>query len=276
VRHLGSRYWNPLIRRNGELFEGPEDAYGPDLCCEYLNDFVRRNTHNPFFAYYPMILTHDPFTPTPDSEIEVGQSEVRGRRFFGDMVGYMDTLIGRIVRNLEILGLRGNTLLIFTSDNGTHRNITSQMGERSITGGKGRPISTGTHVPLIASQPGVIPRDLICEDLIDFTDFLPTIIDATGSEGEPDDFLDGMSFFPQLRGRKGDPREWIFCHYDPRWGQWQPSRFVRNKRWKLYDDGRFYDLHGDPMEDTPLESSGLGLEALRIHDQFQAVLDRMR
>ncbi len=275
VEHLGSRYWNPLITRNGELFEGPEDAYGPDLCCTFLNDFIRRNAGRPFFAYYPMILTHDPFSPTPNSEVESGRAGVRGREFFGDMVAYMDSIVGRIVRNLEELGLRENTLLIFTTDNGTHRNITSRMGEERVTGGKGRTLATATHVPLIASQPGVIPRNEICNDLIDFTDFLPTIIEATGTDIESASILDGQSFLPQLQGRRGDPREWIFCHYDPRWGQWQPDRFVMDREWKLYGDGRFYHLVNDPLEEQALTPSGLGQDAVRIRDRFQMVLDRM-
>ncbi len=280
VRHLGSRYWNPLITVNGEVIEGPEDAYGPDICCDYLNDFVRRNANRPFFAYYPMILTHDPFTPSPDSDIgpeETGSlREMRGRQYFGDMVAYMDTIVGRIVRNLEELGLRENTLLIFTTDNGTHRNITSEMGEESVTGGKGRTLATATHVPLIVSQPGTVPPDRICDDLIDFTDFLPTITDTAGVSPDPACIIDGRSFLPQLRGEQGNPREWIFCHYDPRWGQWQPARFVMDREWKLYGDGRFYNLGNDPLEESPLDSSALGSEAERVHGQFQEVLDRLR
>ncbi len=172
---------------------------------------------------------------------------MRGREFFGDMVSYMDTLVGRIVDNLEELGLRESTLLIFTTDNGTHRNITSRMGEENVPGGKGRTLPTATHVPLIASQPGVIPRG-----------------------------LDGKSFLPQLHGERGDPREWIFCHYDPRWGQWQPDRFVMDSEWKLYGDGRLFNLLDDPMEEQALTPSEQGQDAVQIRDRFQGVLDRMR
>ena len=223
-----------------------------------------------------MILPHDPFFPTPDSEVGPERSAMRGREFFGDMVAYMDTIVGRIVRNLEELGLRDNTLLIFTTDNGTHRNITSLMGDMSVTGGKGRTLSTATHVPLIASQPGVIPRGLVCDDLIDFTDFLPTIADATGTDDGDACILDGQSFLPQLRGERGSPREWIFCHYDPRWGQWQPARFVMDGEWKLYGDGRLFNLLDDPMEEQALTPSEQGQDAIRIRDRFQMVLDRMR
>ncbi len=276
VRHLGSRYWNPRITRNGELVEGPEEAFGPDICCDYLNDFVRRNADRPFFAYYPMILTHDPFIPSPDSGLDPEEAgRLRGREYFGDMVAYMDTLVGRIVQNLGELGLRENTLLIFTTDNGTHRNITSEIGGESITGGKGRTLKTATHVPLIANQPGTIPPDRICDDLVDFTDFLPTLTEAAGVDPDPASILDGRSFLARLRGERGNPREWIFCHYDPHWGQWQPSRFVMNREWKLYADGRFFNLTSDPREESPLEPMGLGPATERIRVQFQEVLRQM-
>ena len=276
VEHLGSRYWRPLIRENGELTEYPEDAYGPDLCCDWLIDFIRRHTDRPFFAYYPMILPHDPFCPTPASEVEGDRTTLRGREYYRDMVAYVDTLVGRIARTLDDLGLREDTLVIFTCDNGTHRNITSRMGERDVVGGKGRTLTTATHVPLIVSRPGTIPAGRVCDDLVDFTDFLPTLCEAAGVDPGLACEVDGRSFLPQLMGTRGDPREWIFCHYDPRWGQWEPARFVMDHRWKLYEDGRLYDLRDDPLEEAPLTATGAGVEAGRARDRFREVLDRMR
>ena len=64
--------------------------------------------------------------------------------------------------------------------------------------------------------------------------------------------LDGVSFAPQLHGKPGTPREWIYCYYNPRPERTQPARFVRNQRWKLYGDGRFYDVANDPEEKSPI------------------------
>jgi arylsulfatase A len=239
-------------------------------------DFIRRNASHPFLAYYPMILPHDPFCPTPESEVTGDRTSLRDRRFFGDMVSHVDTLVGRIIRNLEDLGLREHTLLVFTSDNGSHRNIVSRLGEEEIVGGKGRTLTTATHVPLIVSRPGTIPAGTVCEDLIDFSDILPTLCDVAGIDVDPACEVDGRSFLPQLRGEHGNPREWIFCHYDPRWGRWEPARFVMDHRWKLYEDGRLFDLRSDPQEENPLVGVDLGMEAERIRDRFRGVLDRMR
>ena len=123
----------------------------------------------------------------------------------------------------------------------------------------------GTHVPLICNQPGKIDRS-VKYDLVDSTDFLPTILEAAGINPPKDYIIDGKSFYPQLLGENGTPRDWIFFHFDPLSPRsiisGSPAaskpliRFVREKRWKLYDDGRLYDLKEDPDEDIPLLSSG--------------------
>ena len=88
--------------------------------------------------------------------------------------------------------------------------------------------------------------------------------------------LDGRSFLPQLRGEAGDPRAWVFCHYDPDWGDFDRSRFARDRRWKLYDDGRLYDVAADELERHPLEPDAMGPEALAAQQRLQQVLDRLR
>ena len=65
----GSRYANPTIIQDGEFLEATSGKYGPDVFVNYLNDFVNNQKDKPFFVYYPMALTHDPFSPTPDSQI---------------------------------------------------------------------------------------------------------------------------------------------------------------------------------------------------------------
>jgi arylsulfatase A-like enzyme len=135
------------------------------------------------------------------------------------MVAYADKIVGRIVKALDELGLREETLLLFTGDNGSPRGINSTMGQKVIKGGKGYTTDAGTHVPLIANWKGTIPVGQTCEDLVDFTDFLPTLLQISGAEFPLDTVLDGRSFVPQLLGKIGNPRDWIFCHYDPKWGE---------------------------------------------------------
>jgi arylsulfatase A len=249
VDRLGSRYWDPTIIRNGRLLNDVQGKYGPDLFCDFILDFMERKRNKPFFIYYPMALVHNPFEPTPDSADR--GSKIKAQNF-ADMLAYMDKTVGRIVSGLEALGLRENTLLIFTSDNGTNKNITSTWKGRKVKGGKGQTTDAGTHVPLVVSWPLHASKGKVCDDLVDFSDVLPTLAEASGARPPKD--LDGMSFLHQIRGRKGKAREWIFCYYHPR-----PSRddtqavwFARDKRYKLYDDGRLYDLEKDPGEKDPL------------------------
>ena len=96
----------------------------------------------------------------------------------------------------------------------------------------------------------------ICEDLVDSTDFLPTILEASGRPMREHDLSDGLSFFGQLIGKEGPKRKWTFCHYDPRPG-WDKDKFglvryARTKRYKLYGNGRMYDVANDRLETRPI------------------------
>ena len=103
TRQAGERYANPLIDTNGEDLRVHEDAYGPDIFCNYGLDFIERHQNEPFFWYYPMVLTHDPFFMTPHSkEWATGDREAERLEYFRDMVEYTDHLIGRIIRIYDI------------------------------------------------------------------------------------------------------------------------------------------------------------------------------
>lgn len=276
IEERGERYADPLLYRNQRKPEQFEGRYGPDVCVDYLCDFLSRNREKPFLVYYPMILTHDPFVPTPLSPEWSGNRKQGDPKFFADMVAYMDRLVGRIADELDRLGLRDNTLILFLGDNGTHRSITSRIGDRVIQGGKGTPTDAGTRVPLVANWPGTIPGGQVRDDLVDTTDFLPTLLELTGTAALPGMKLDGRSFLPQLKGQTGNPRDWVFCHYDPEWGSWEKSRFARDRRWKLYDDGRLYDIPADTLEAQPIspgEETSITAREARI--RLQEVLDSM-
>jgi len=274
-RSAAERYWEPLIEQNGELIQDEiKDKYGPDIFCDYICDFIERKKDEPFFAYYPMVLTHDPFLPTPDS---VDREEKDKHKNFADMVAYADKLVGRIEDKLEALGLLENTILIFTGDNGTNKAITSLTAEREVKGGKGTTPDAGTHVPMVASWKGHSLAGQISLDLIDFTDILPTIADVAKIDLGDDIPVDGRSFLPQLRGEKGNPRDWVFCHYDPLWGNLSENktRFARDERFKLYHDGRFYDVPADVLEENDIDPTQNGEIELKAaeREKLQAVLD---
>ena len=101
-----------------------------------------------------MALVHCPFDVTPDSadwaEKNSGSPTYKGDpMYFPDMMAYTDKIIGKILDKLDSLGIRENTLVIFTGDNGTDKPIVSMMGDKEIIGSKSLPIEWGTHVPLL-------------------------------------------------------------------------------------------------------------------------------
>ncbi|MCP4643774.1 MAG: sulfatase-like hydrolase/transferase [bacterium] len=274
IKERGERYADPVVSQKGRPLETLKDQYGPDVFGQFAVDFIERNQDRPFFVYYPMCLVHDPFVPTPDSRGWKGRRDRKDKRHFRDMVGYMDKVVGRIVASLDRLGLRDDTLVLFTGDNGTHKSITSRMTNGQVVhGGKGLPLDTGTHVPLIANWPGAVPSGRVCDDLVDFSDFVPTFADMVGMRFPPGRVVDGQSFLPQLRGEVGNPRDWVFCHYDPRWGDRKRARFMRDKRWKLYDDGRLFDIPKDPAELRPVPRGLKIPEAEEARARLQQALD---
>ncbi len=277
VAERGPRYKNPYVDVSGSPRAYP-GAYGPDVFVEYIEEFLERNREREFFLYYPMVLTHDPFRPTPDDPdyAELDPQRVSDPAYFGSYVAYMDKIVGRIVDALDRLELRDNTLLLFIGDNGSPRPVTSRMGDRVVQGSKSFTIQAGTHVPMIANWPGVIEPGQINDNLVDFTDFLPSLMEVAGAELPADFVADGTSYFPQLVGRPSTPRSWIFCHYAPRWGRnFETRRFVYDRRWKLYDDGSFYDIASDPREERPVTDEDLSAQGLEVKRGFQTVLDRM-
>ena len=288
TENKGSRYADPVIDQNGELLSGTRGKYGEDLWVEFINQFMTRKVKQdqPFFVYYPMALPHWPFVPTPDSQdwgIREKMHPPLGTtggdaKYFPDMVNYMDKTVGRIVDAVEKLGIREKTLILFMSDNGTDRKVVSETLYGRVQGGKGLSTDAGTHVPLIASWPGTI-RPGLSTDLVDSTDILPTLLDFAVPGKSESLEIDGVSFAPRLLGQKGPRREWSYCYYDPRPG-WDKDRFgtirfARTARFKLYGDGRLYDVANDRLEARPLLPADETRSSGAARQLLKSVLDSM-
>jgi arylsulfatase A len=225
-----------------------------------------------------MILTHCPFEPTPSSTDwnpeSPGSKTYKGDpRYFGDMVNYMDQIVGRILKQLDDSGVRENTLVLFTGDNGTDTPIVSMMGDTQVAGAKGKTTDGGNHVPLIVQWKGKTAQGTVCNDIVDFSDFLPTMCDAANVKIPASPQLDGRSFLPQLMGNKGNPREWIYQWY-ARNGGAKGVEFARNQRYKLYRTGKFYDIATDRLEQNPLKLTEVDPATRLIHRKLKTALDQ--
>jgi arylsulfatase A len=243
----GPLYLRPLIFVDGERRQDLDARFGPDVHTDFLIDFIAQPRSEPFLAYFPMTLVHysdragDAFPPDR-------------RSAYPEMMAELDLQVGRLLDALDRLGHREDTLVLFTADNGTPQNVVSRMGEREVRGGKALLTDAGTHVPLIARWPGVVPAGTTCSDLIDLSDFLPTLAELGGAEPPAGIALDGRSFAPQLLGRPAAKREWV-C------GSFEGRSYLRGERWKLYTTGELFDLDADPDEHAPIAAGDETAEA---------------
>ncbi|MDX1700286.1 MAG: sulfatase-like hydrolase/transferase [Melioribacteraceae bacterium] len=275
ARAEGERYANPLIDQNGTIIAKDENNYGPDVFVDYLLNFIERKQDSSFFIYYPMVLVHDPFVPTPISENWKVNSERYNNdtSYFKDMVYYTDQIIGKINKKLKDLNLDQNTLIFFTADNGTHNSIMSNTVNGVIQGGKANTTDAGTRVPLIAYWPKRIENSIVHKGLVDFSDFYPTLAELVGKDVN----VDGRSFFKLLIGEEYHPKQTIFLHYDPRWGKFANqfrNQFARTLQHKLYRDGSFFDLLNDNNEIAPLNKDSLTMQELEIYGLLKKELEK--
>jgi arylsulfatase A len=274
-RKDGERYADPLITQNGVLLTGTDGLYGPDIFSDFVCDFIEKKREYPFFIYYPMVLVHEPFVPTPD------QSDwmLRENRYkkdtsnFAAMMAYTDKIVGKIQRKLEDEGLLQNTILIFTADNGTDRHIITSTAQGRYRGGKSFTTQRGIHVPMVVSWPGSIRQPRIFNGIIDFADFYPTLAEMAGLDIS-DEEIDGQSFWGILTGEETATKESTLIHYDPEWGQASAhrNRFAMTERYKLYQNGSMYDVSRDIDEVQPL--STLDEQQLLLRYELHGLLQK--
>ncbi len=275
------RYTNPGLEHNAKEMNFTNGEYGPELVNNFALDFISRHKDEEFFLYYPMMLTHGPFQPTPESSDfdpkAMGEDVLNNVKHFADMTSFMDKMVGKVDAKLAELGIRENTLIVFLGDNGTGQPIKTRFKGADYQGGKGTTKANGTHVPLVVSWPGKLKSGLVSADLISSVDILPTICQAAGIEIPQS--TDGVSFLPQTMGEKGTPRDWLYHWYSPRQGdaaELKVTEYAFDHHYKLYRDGRFYDLQADPMEKSPLELASLTGPAKAAATKLSAALDKYR
>jgi arylsulfatase A len=277
--HEGPWYYQPHIWQNGKLRDDIRDRFGPDVICDYIIDFIARNKDRPFFAFYSMSLCH---AETNDLEKPAPVGPNGRYDSYPEMVAKMDERVGRVVDALDRFNVRENTLIIYLTDNGTaaqnlidaengeyiYENVVSKLGNRDIPGGKGTLTDGGTRVPLIVNWRNTIRPGQVSGDLADASDILPSLAHVAGANLPADVQLDGHSLTAQLCD-DAPVRRWVFAEH-------KGKSFVRNQRWKLYDDGRFYDMEADPEEQQPLAKDTLPPAAAVAREELQQVFKELK
>jgi arylsulfatase A len=236
----GGWFWKDSYEKNGEQVNAGKEVYNPDIIHAFSIDFITRNKEKPFFLYYAMHLVHGPILRTPDSK--------EGSDLYEDNIRYMDKQVGGIVAEIEKLGLREKTLIIFSADNGTALNYPSTIGGRMVNGKKASMLEGGSRVPYIASWPGVTPAGKVSKDIVSIADQLPTFAELSGAKLPEGVKIDGISLASQLRGEKGTPREWAYVQLGNKW-------FVREQGWKMNESNELFDMSDAPFVEKPVAAA---------------------
>jgi len=254
------RYWDPYIhtKKGSKTYKG---EFGEDIFAEFLLNFIEDNKEQPWFAYFAMNLPHAPYTATPH------KMKVKGKlNQHKAMVEYADIILARMLNRLEEMGERENTIIIWTTDNGTNKSLVGTLNGRKVRGGKQKTTENGINSPFIVSSPGLIPTGVVSDTLVDFTDILPTFADLADTEVPSDYKLDGQSFAPYILNSKQDgSRSSILSMGGMNEAEVSEQgienkfafrdRVIRDKRYKLYVNAtqplsyeKLVDLQTDPEE----------------------------
>lgn len=279
---------DPLDPRSYARFSGRD--YAPDRIQKAALAFVRANRDRPFFLYLPNVIPHLALH-VPDAELEPyrdawpetpyaggnGYTPHRTpRAAYAAMITRLDLEVGELLQLLDELGLRQDTLVVFSSDNGaTHSPVGgtdvdffASCGE--LRGRKGSMYEGGIRVPTIVRWPGVVPAGSSSEFVSGFEDWLPTLLEATGAT--PAAGGDGVSLLPELRGSKLPPRAFLYREFAG-YGGWQATWVGRHKlvRKNLHKQPvtELYDLQADPGEQHDLLAA-----QPEVAKALQQVLDR--
>ena len=279
--------------------------YAPDLMFKELTGFVNENRNHPFYMYWA--------TPIPHAAIQAPQKWVDyyvkkfgdEKPYLGDkgyfphryphagyaaMISYLDDQVGKLVQQLKDLGIYENTLIIFTSDNGPTYNggtdspwFNSGGPFKSEFGwGKGFTHEGGFRVPMIASWPAKIKKGTESNLISAFWDVMPTLCDISGIKTPS--YADGISFMPELLGKKQKKHKYLYWEFPESGGQ----QAVRMENWKgirkNIDKGNMkielFDLNTDIQEQNDISSKHpeivRKMEEIMIKEHVPAINDRFK
>ena len=280
-RSGAENYFAPYENPNME--EGPDGEYLTDrLTNEALQFIEAQDSETPFFLYLSHFAVHTPIEAPEDTIAKYTNRE--GDDFhndpeYGAMVDHVDQGVGRILKLLEDKGFDGNTLIVFTSDNGGYGPATQSPGLR---GAKGYPWEGGNRVPLLIRMPGKIGAGRVVNEPVNSIDFYPTLVELAGSTMPQGQIADGLSLSPILNGGNALERDALYFHF-PAYLQayedapgWRATPFgsIRMGRYKLIEFFEFGQLELYDLEEDSLESNNIALErpeiTAKLYERMQA------
>ena len=274
---------DPADPRSYDVFKGKD--YAPDRINEQALAFIRKNKDKPFYLYYPTVIPHVALH-VPDEELKpyLAQkwndppfSRHQGygytphytpRAAYAAMITRMDTYIGRVIDLIEKLGLTDDTIVVFTSDNGTtHLKLEVDYdffnSVDKLRGLKGSLYEGGIRVPLVVKWPGKVKPGSKSDLVTGLEDWMATILDLIDAKNLLPDDRDGISIAPTLLGKKQTKRSFLYREFSGYGGQqavwqgkWKGIRQKMLRKGKNHDPLKIelYDMEIDPSESTNLAS----------------------
>lgn len=261
---------NLLERGFGTFME--HEGYLTDALANEACAFIERSKNRPFFLYLSFNAVHTPMEADPRDKDEFPQLTGK-RRTVAQMTLSLDRACGQVIGKLRELGLSGNTLIVFTNDNGgpTDENAS---GNHPLSGIKGTQLEGGIRVPGLIAWPGTLPAGAVYDFPLSTLDLLPTFIQAGGGDPAAMAGLDGVDLLPYLRGEnKARPHQTLHWKMETRGA-------IRDGDWKLlrYPDrpAELFDLSADPGEQNDLSAAHPERvrELFRKHFAWELELER--
>ena len=238
---------------------GKPGEYLTDRLTDEAISFVRQHQDKPFFLYFSHYAVHTPFQAKKKMIKKydaVPKQRRQGKPVYAAMVESVDESVGKIMATLEELELDGDTLVIFTSDNGGFAGATNHA---PLRGNKGSYYEGGIRVPLIIRWPEVTKAGQVNKAPVTSSDLYPTCLTAAGLPLHPAQHRDGLDLKPLLEGAKSLDRDALFWHYPHYNGHPSagPSSVMRKGDWKLIETFdpkgvELYHLGRDLSETTNL------------------------
>jgi arylsulfatase len=244
---------------NLRVYDLEERALIDGELTELSIDFMRRQVEaeRPFFLYLPYTQTHMPFTPHPDFAGKTGNGD------FADVLAQLDVYVGMLLDEVDRLGIRDETIFIFTADNGPDAQVpwhgfSGPWRSTYFTGYEG-----SLRVPFLMRWPGNVPEGLVSNEIVHEVDLFATFASAVGGDVPDDrviDSIDQLDFF--TGGHEKSNREGVIVYvgseiFGVKWRNWKMVFKELDRAWgeplKEYPVPLVYDLHTDPKEENPLD-----------------------
>ncbi len=267
----------PMAKYNKPYGKG---THSTDIFAEEAIRFMKENKKNPFFMHMAYYAVHSPIQKVPGM-VEKYEGKKDLNAAYASMVEKMDESIGKIIDQLDALGLKENTLVLFSSDNGGFYEVSKQTPYRA---GKGAYFEGGIREPMIVRWPTKVKAGTSCDAPVIGIDFFPTFLEAAGLPVPSRKVLDGESLMPLMTQKGTLPKRSLYWHF-PIYLQGdcdasdslfrtRPGSVVRVGKWKLheyFEDGRLelYNLESDIGERENLAKK-MPEKAKELHAMLKA------